>query len=280
MGGDGGSIAQRTELVRTRKKQEQLARDVKDAAKWRYCALSQQPLQQPIVACPFGRLFNKEALIRAMIDKTILQIENAKHITSLKDVKELNFTNNPDMDRMRSDKGDAYKDPNVSMFICPVVGLGMNGKYRFCVIWNCGCVLSERALKEIKSEVCQKCGEKFDDKDIIVLYGSQEEVNVYKERFETMKEAQKAKKASRKANKEVEQVDGQKVGNKRKITEMKNEKDLAIASGSKSKVSKPGQSDVQKDETKSTVFKSLFTTCESAKNQPKAHWVTYNPLYY
>uniref|UniRef100_A0A915KFN2 Uncharacterized protein n=1 Tax=Romanomermis culicivorax TaxID=13658 RepID=A0A915KFN2_ROMCU len=32
-----------------------IARDVKDAAKWKHCALSQQPLQQPIVTCPLGR---------------------------------------------------------------------------------------------------------------------------------------------------------------------------------------------------------------------------------
>lgn len=37
---------------------------------------------------------------------------------------------------------------------------------------------------------------------------------------------------------------------------------------------------IQSDPTSSKVFKSLFTTSETAKAQPRAHWVTYNPLYY
>ena len=30
--------------------------------------------------------------------------------------------------------------------------------HRFCFLWSCGCVLSERALKEIKMETCHKVG--------------------------------------------------------------------------------------------------------------------------
>jgi len=67
-----------------------------------------------------------------MIDKTIAQSETARHISSLKDVKDLKFTKNPDIERlMLTEKGDAtYHDPNIAEFVCPVVGLGMNGKYR------------------------------------------------------------------------------------------------------------------------------------------------------
>ncbi|KAG7226686.1 hypothetical protein INR49_023480 [Caranx melampygus] len=42
------------------------------------------------------------------------------------------------------------------MFICPVVGLEMNGKHRFCYLHTCGCVFSDRALKEVKTEICHK----------------------------------------------------------------------------------------------------------------------------
>jgi hypothetical protein len=37
---------------------------------------------------------------------------------------------------------------------------------------------------------------------------------------------------------------------------------------------------VQNDPNSSDVFKSLFTTSDKAKNQQKAHWVTFNPQYY
>lgn len=36
---------------------------------------------------------------------------------------------------------------------------------------------------------------------------------------------------------------------------------------------------IQDDPSASKAFKSLFTTSEKAKNQPKGHWVTFNPQY-
>jgi hypothetical protein len=37
---------------------------------------------------------------------------------------------------------------------------------------------------------------------------------------------------------------------------------------------------IQEDPNASDVFKSLFNTCDKAKNQTKAHWVTFNPQYF
>ena len=37
---------------------------------------------------------------------------------------------------------------------------------------------------------------------------------------------------------------------------------------------------VQNDPKASEVFKSLFTSSARAKNQQKAHWVTFNPQYF
>lgn len=48
----------------------------------------------------------------------------------LKDIKELNLTDNPEWEgERRNAKGDRYED-NCGMFICPVAGLEMNGKHR------------------------------------------------------------------------------------------------------------------------------------------------------
>ncbi len=85
----------------------QLERDIEAAARWKFCALSQEPLRQPMVACKLGRydpgsvyiappcvrlvivpvpfrLYNKEALIEALLNKSIAENDNAKHIRSLK----------------------------------------------------------------------------------------------------------------------------------------------------------------------------------------------------
>jgi hypothetical protein len=55
MGCDGGTIPKRDELVKTKKKEAQTAKDVKVAAKWNNCHLSQLPLQKPIVADLLGK---------------------------------------------------------------------------------------------------------------------------------------------------------------------------------------------------------------------------------
>lgn len=47
------------------------------------------------------------------------------------DIKELNLTDNPAWDGERNNtKGDRYEDIHCAMFICPVVGLEMNGKHK------------------------------------------------------------------------------------------------------------------------------------------------------
>lgn len=53
------------------------------------------------------------------------------YLLSLKDIKELNLTDNPEWEgERRNTKGDRYEDIHCGMFICPVVGLEMNGKHR------------------------------------------------------------------------------------------------------------------------------------------------------
>ena len=49
--------------------------------------------------------------------------------------------------------------------------------------------------------------------------------------------------------------------------------------GSVSGKSKVGSNGVQQDQTKSDVFKSIFSSHSSAQNKPKGHWVTFDPRY-
>ncbi|KAF4802466.1 hypothetical protein TURU_025215 [Turdus rufiventris] len=130
-------------------------------ARWFYCALSQEKLRRPIVACELGRLYNKDAIIEYLLDKSPdkTPMESASHVKSIKNVTELQLVDNPAWcGDKESIKGDKYDDLQCARFICPVVGLEMNGRHRFCFLRNCGCVFSERALKEIKAEVCHKIG--------------------------------------------------------------------------------------------------------------------------
>ncbi|KTF80407.1 hypothetical protein cypCar_00040561, partial [Cyprinus carpio] len=70
MGCDGGTIPKRHELVKGPKKVEKVDKNAELAAKWKYCALSQEKLKRPIVACELGRVYNKDAIIEYLLDKS------------------------------------------------------------------------------------------------------------------------------------------------------------------------------------------------------------------
>ncbi|XP_032317309.1 replication termination factor 2 isoform X1 [Camelus ferus] len=187
MGCDGGTIPKRHELVKGPKKVEKVDKDAELVAQWNYCALSQEILRRPIVACELGRLYNKDAVIEFLLDKSSEKAlgKAASHIKSIKNVTELRLSDNPAWEGDKGNtKGDKHDDLQRARFICPVVGLEMNGRHRFCFLRCCGCVFSERALKEIKAEVCHTCGAAFQEDDVIVLNGTKEDVEVLKGRME------------------------------------------------------------------------------------------------
>ncbi|GFR04937.1 replication termination factor 2 [Trichonephila clavata] len=199
MGCDGGTIPRRDELVRTKKKPEQKDKNAETVAKWKHCAISQDPLRKPIVACELGNLYNKEAVIEHILNKgAAASSTNASHITKLSDVKELNLTEKPDFQN-KNLKGHEYVDFNDSRYICPVTGLDMNGKQKFYFVWECGCVFSERAVKEVKSEACHKCGKPYDQNNIIVINGTDEEMEVLREKMTERRRLTKLAKKKKRA---------------------------------------------------------------------------------
>ncbi|KFP39455.1 Protein RTF2, partial [Chlamydotis macqueenii] len=268
-------------------------------ARWSYCALSQEKLRRPIVACELGRLYNKDAVIEFLLDKSAdkTPMEAASHIKSIKNVTELNLADNPAWSGDKECiKGDKYDDFQSARFICPVVGLEMNGRHRFCFLRNCGCVFSERALKEIKSEVCHKCGVPFQEEDVIVINGNKEDVEVLKKRMEDRRLKSKLEKKSKKC-KSAESASRQETAEG--PSKAKNGKDsISSSSGEKrqiifTKSSENGNSSVPgkvnkaastttkrsiaDSEEKSEAYKSIFTSHSSAK-RPKeecSNWVTH-----
>ncbi|XP_071398948.1 replication termination factor 2 isoform X2 [Centroberyx affinis] len=279
MGCDGGTIPKRHELVKGPKKVEKVDKNAELAAKWKYCALSQEKLRRPIVACDLGRLYNKDAVIEYLLDKSAERpnTEAAAHIRGMKDMKELNLTDNPEWEgEGRNTKGDRYEDMHCAMFICPVVGLEMNGKHRFCYLQTCGCVFSDRALKEVKTEICHKCGDPFQGDDIVVINGTKEEVEKLKEKMEEKRAKAKSKKSKKSKVSET-------------VSKPSDSKAVAGPSGSsstskgaKSLTASTTKRSIQNMEEKSEVFKSLFTTHSTAKRtkDQTSNWVTHTPYHF
>lgn len=196
MGCDGGTIPRRDEMVRMKKKPEKIDKEFELNAKWFHCAITQQELRPPIVSCELGNIYNKESVLEYLLDKSSASTDIAKHVRSLKDVKELKLAPNP---AFESKDQASHSDAQSSRYICPVVGIEMSGRHKFCYLWKCGCVFSERALKEIPSKVCHSCGKPFADEDIVVLNGSEEEVTTMKSRMDERRQKSKLEKKAKRS---------------------------------------------------------------------------------
>lgn len=81
-------------------------------------------------------------------------------------------------------------------FYCPITLVEMNGTHAFSVISTCGCVMSDKALKEVKTETCLRCGAPFKAEDIVKLNPSDEEVAKLREEVMAKIKTKKSKEAS------------------------------------------------------------------------------------
>ena len=313
MGCDGGTIPKRCELVREKKKPEKVDKEIELNAKWFHCAISQQELCEPIVCCELGNLYRKESVLEYLLDKSKATSDIAKHIRSLKDVKQLVLTKKirkaPKELKSNGHAADAYLDFQASDYICPISGLEMNGRYRFCFSWKCGCVFSERGMKEVPSTTCHNCGTPFIEEDVIIINGGEEDVtkmqNRMLERRQRAKEEKKAKKNKR-ANGEALVTDP-KDSKKAKIdtpssiaqtasstlkpeSNIKPPKSKTKSSSTLTKAESSSNGDatlayskyksVAENPEASKVFKSLFSSSHKEKpGQSKAHWVTYQSYH-
>lgn len=122
--------------------------------------LLQLLLEQPVVSCGLGKLYNQDAIIEYLLDPSVYGDGDkiCSHITSMKDTVKLNLTPNPAYNEKESN-ADSTTMGNLerhvkSKFICPISMKEMNGKHRFVYLDTCGCVFAEQALKEIPSKEC------------------------------------------------------------------------------------------------------------------------------
>jgi len=107
------------------------------------------PLQPPCVIDELGNLYNKEAMVHALLNKSIP--EALSYITSLKKhLRDVHLHNNPSY---------SNKDGKGVQYACPVTGIPMNGKARFVAVCKTQSdekdkkgsklhILSEKAIKD------------------------------------------------------------------------------------------------------------------------------------
>jgi len=129
---DGGSIPTRADLVKEKQKEEKPDAHIQVIIKWFYCTLSKKPLEPPVVADLAGKLYNREAIIEFLLDKTCYGDGDlvCPHINSMKDVVTLNLTlnsaKNPTAISSTPESLDEHQLPT-SAFMCPITMKEMVG---------------------------------------------------------------------------------------------------------------------------------------------------------
>ena len=181
MGCDGGTIPKRKEIVKNKEGRPKQTRKkgVDEAERWRNCAICDWTVKKPIVSGQWGHIFCKECVIQFLIDhkkhETLvsydLLVEKSPVLDSLhstKDIKALVLKENPDVDE--SQAANSEEAALKAKFVCPITGLETNGKYKFVFSWNCGCVVSEKAIKEVPNdEKCLVCQTPYMPFDLVTL---------------------------------------------------------------------------------------------------------------
>ncbi|KAK1429216.1 hypothetical protein QVD17_11421 [Tagetes erecta] len=219
-GGDGGATGAESRdcylNMYADKKPDKVDPNEQRLSKWLNCALSNEPLKRPIVIDYLGNVFNKQALVEALLGKKLPKAFG--HIKGLKDMISIELESIP---------GSGF-DSDVK-FQCPVTGLEFNGKYKFYALKSCGHVLSSKALKEVKSSTCHVCHKEFTESDKIVINGNESEVIVLREKMEIEKlklrekKGKKIKNVSLGVNEDLSVVtnDGVKVSGSKHVIDVK-----------------------------------------------------------
>ncbi|EPS61282.1 hypothetical protein M569_13513, partial [Genlisea aurea] len=177
-GGDGGATGAESRdcylNMYADKKPDKVDPNEVRLSKWVNCSLSYEPLRHPIVMDELGNLFNKEALVEALLMKNMPK--EFGYIRGLKDMIPVELAEIP-----------GSKQKGSMRFQCPITGLECNGKSKFYAIKTCGHVLSAKGLKEVKSSGCLVCHKEFSDGDKVVVNGSEEEVKALWEKLKQKK---------------------------------------------------------------------------------------------
>lgn len=151
------------------------------------CHLSGERLAPPCVCDELGTLFNKEAIVHALLHKSMPAA--LSHITSMKSLINLKLERIPHMPGGKAHDVD---------FHCPITGLELNGRYRFVVHRPSGHVVSERALKEIPAAVEDLLGGSWQPDDMIPLNPTHDELQVLKQRLLKRMQADRDRKKAKK----------------------------------------------------------------------------------
>ena len=188
MGNDGGSIPTRRELVKEGAKDLSTTR-VKEIQTeqqehyWTTCALSHQPLSEPVVSDAMGTLYNKDAVLGFLLAEgqkgkptSKEELESKKEtfkdrLRSLKDIVEVKF----------------HVDAESKKWSCPVTNKTLGPGTKAIYLVPCGHAFAESLVATVPGNVCLQCNESYAQENVIpILPTSQTDKDRLAERLATL----------------------------------------------------------------------------------------------
>lgn len=197
-GGDGGSTGAESRSAYLEmyqgKKPDKVNPEEERLARWTTCRLSGMPLNPPCVMDELGNLYNKEAIVQALLAKAIPP--GIGYLTGLKSLIDLKLEEAKDT-----------SSTGAVRFACPVTGIPMNGKARFVAVRpgnrSPAYVLSERAVKELREVAMEVVGGAWMPEDVLQVLPQGGELEALQTALAARREAALVAKASKKAAKEA-----------------------------------------------------------------------------
>lgn len=276
---------------------EEVSRRLRALIRSRCCAVSNEELRYPIVACELGHLYNKEAVLMALLERTLNPA--FQHIRGMKDLIICRFTANPNY---TEENGNGSSESNeakgseaagasvgatdgepVPRFICPVTRVEMNAKQPFAVLRTTGWVLSERALREIGAANLQAEYGPFEADDVIRLVPEEDVEKELRGRMEERRaKAKSEKKEKKRKEREGEEGGAEGEGHKERKEKRKEKHGAHASYGDKgnrvgaglssapmglkvSSLAEEAKAAAEKNMASSSAFASLFNSGDSSK---------------
>lgn len=203
-GGDGGSTGAESRSCYLEmylgKKADKVNPAEELLANWTRCHLSGEVLTPPCVVDDLGYLYNKEAVIHHLLNKTIPA--SLSYITGLKSVMEIKLQRQEQQRQAKAAASQVSFQPgNDTDFSCPVTGVPFNGRGKFVALRPSGLVVSEKALKEVPAVVEDMIGGKWNEDDVIPINPTGEALEQQRAKLGAKLVAERDKKKAKKAAK-------------------------------------------------------------------------------
>ncbi|CAN0398798.1 unnamed protein product, partial [Phaeothamnion confervicola] len=142
MGGDGGCIAVNRRFLpqgggddvpAAIAKAAQLKGREIAAIRTKVCSLSNEALREPVVADELGNLFNKDAVLTALLEKRVPAA--FAHVRGLRDLVECRLTRNAAAETTETAERDLQPGQvRPSAYVCPLTLLEFSGQHPFVVL--------------------------------------------------------------------------------------------------------------------------------------------------